>query len=430
MIARIEHASIRGHFRVSYVAVAGFGELLLYVCLAAPFAVDQRLSLFSLSMPRQAELFGTVWPYYSLLHLLAMATACALGVLSPTRTLLSNRPFGVYCAVNLVGMVALPLLNPVGHPIYWDFALEFLRITSLVLLALAVLEARDYDPMVLVRSLFLMLLIPLAMLIVTNSGGFLAERQGRVNGPGLEVTSTGHVAAIAVLLSFSLPIDKTIRTLLGIVGAVVLLLSGARTPFVLAFAIIVVHIWRRTRKAKRVALLAAVAGIMALALFLSSATEAGGGRVGSLTGDRANIETEFAVGRGVAVMTSLKLLASHPLGLVDSDWAIQEELAAMGFPSHTHSHYFQSYLRFGLFSLLFWAAMARCTFKASRLHLPVAGSLWFVLIGSALDYYGFVTKAMLVVFMLTALAEAGIRQHSEPTPEMKLGPNNLLRVTR
>ena len=413
MKPRIECSAVRRHFWMSYITLAFFGELLLYICFAAPFLVDERFAIVSLQMPEQAKLFGTVWPYYSFLHLSAFAVGCGLLLLGPRRAVILNFPFISYAAVNMCGIASLPFLVPASHVIYWDFALEAMRLFSVVLLAGTVLEAREFSPLVLVRGLLILLIIPLGLLVATNPAGFLSERQGRVNGPGLEVTSTGHVAAFALLLGVSLQLPAKYRIILIGLAATMLVLSGARIPFMLAVVMIAVQLWCTTaNRVKRYALIATLTVLTTMVIIFTASSSVAGGRFGTLTGDSADIETEYAVGRGVAAVTAVKLLAAHPLGYIDSDWSVQEELVRLGFPSHTHSHYFQSYLRFGPLVLVFWGVFIWRVRKGSRLRSPYTSCLWFVLIGSALDYYGFVTKAMLIVFMLTELNESYLRRVS------------------
>jgi hypothetical protein len=399
----------------TYLALLTFGEVLLYACIAVPYPVDQKLALLSLDLPMEAALFGTVWPYYSVLHLLALTVGCALLLFDPRRSILSNPPFIAYAVLNLIGIIALPFLTPAGSTAYWDFAIEFLRLASLVILANAVLSARGLNPIVLARGLLILLALPLVFLITANPTGFLAEREGRVNSPGMEITSTGHVAALALLIGVSVPLPKKYRIPLIVLGLVVLLLSGARIPFVLVVIMVVVQIWQATKsKAKRMALLASIAGLTVLALAASTSNAIGGGHMGTLTGDSAVMQTEYTIGRGMAFIASIDLIAAHPLGYLDSDWSIQEELMRHGWPSHTHNNYFQSYLRFGPLMIAFWGVLATRARRGWRLGSPYASCLWFVLIGSAFDYYGCITKAMLFVFMIAELNETFIRNAIAP----------------
>jgi hypothetical protein len=396
------------HFKLLRFALGRFGEILLYGCFAMPFAVESSLALFSLRMPSQAVIFGTVWPYYSVVHLTALLVGCGLFLLGSRRSLFSNRVFIAYAAVNLIAICLIPFLTPRGQPVYWDYALEFLRLSSLVLLATTVLEYRRFDPRVLAHCLLIVAAIPLVFLVLGNPADFLFARAGRVNGPGLELTSTGHIAAIVLLLGISLPLPKAYRGVMIALGIVDLLLSGARIPFVLALGIAIVQLWYRTKRLiGKIAIAATIAGSVATVFALGSASSPIG-RLATLTGNSEALETEYTVGRGMALLTTMKMFSEHPLGYVDSDWAIQRELVDLGFPSHTHSHYFQSYLRYGPLMFVFWGMLIAETVRATRRQSPYATTLWFIAIGSALDYYGFVTKAMLVVFMVAFLNQAFI----------------------
>ena len=408
-----------------WMVFALLGEALLYLCFATPFALDKNFIVLSLMEPPQAQIFGTVMPYYTVIQLLALILGGALLLLGPHRAVVTNWAFTTYFAVNLIGIATLPFLVKSGQPIYWDFALELLRLSSMVILAGAVLEARKFNPLLLVRCLLIVLSVPLVYLAASNPTEFLHARSGRVNGPGLEITSTGHVAALALLLGICVRLPARYRIPLIGLATVMLLLSGARIPLALAVIIIVVKLWRETeRKARRFALVSGVAAITLILLVLAQSKLIAGGRVGSLTGSSSSLTAEYAVGRGVAAMTAGELLAAHPFGYVDSDWSIQDGLVDLGWPSHTHSNYFQSYLRFGPLALVFWGVLIWRTRKGSRLGSPYTSCLWFVLIGSTLDYYGFVTKAMLVVFMIYELNEAHIRRASDESPLRRIAITN------
>jgi len=102
-------------------------------------------------------------------------------------------------------------------------------------------------------------------------------------------------------------------------------------------------------------------------------------------------------------MAACAVISDHPLGYVDSDWSIQEKLVTAGFPSHTHSNYLQSYLRFGPWAVLFWGVFAYQAAIGLKRNSPYAPAMCFVLVGSFFDYYSFVTKAMIIVFIITSL---------------------------
>ncbi|HZP03257.1 MAG TPA: O-antigen ligase family protein [Terracidiphilus sp.] len=397
---------VRDHFRLLHIALTGFGELLLYFCFISPAAIDQHLALISLTPPNQAQLFGTVWPYFSVTHLLALIIGGGLFATGSRHSINANKAFVVYCAINVIGIVILPFLTPRTQPVYWDFALEFLRLSSLVLLASTVIEARNYDPAILARSLTGLLAIPAVLVVFTNPFAFLSERGGRLNAPGLEITSTGHVGALAILLAISGVFPKIYRMPLVILGAISLLGSGSRIPFLLVTAILVIQLWKSTKSySKRILMIFVLGALVAFAIILTSTSSIAGGRLGSLTGGGSDLESEYAIGRGVALLTTIKLVSEHPFGYLDSDWGIQQELANLGFPSHTHSFYFQSYLRFGPLMFIFLGVICWRAIVSVRNGSPYAGCLWFFVVGCALDYYGFVTKAMLIVFVIFLLNE-------------------------
>jgi hypothetical protein len=402
-----KYESPRRHFLLLYMALAWFGEALLYLLFALPFAIDPYISLISFPMPAQAALFGTVWPYFTVAHLAALLTGILLVLLAPKRSAAVSTLFLIYSAINLCGIVTLPFLTPNGQPVYWDYALEYLRLASLVVLAGGVLQARSFDPRVIARCLLIVIAIPIAMVAFTNPIGFLTARGGRVNGPGLEITSSGHVGAMTFLLGLSLPLPRRYKVAMVLLGLAMTVLSGSRIPFLLAIGIAIVWFWKSGRSFKtRAVAMAAVALVAVVVIYFASSSSVGGGRLGTLSGDSSDLENEYAIGRGLAFLTTMMMFGAHPFGYVDSDWAIQQQLLSFGFPSHTHSSVFQSYLRFGPLALIFWIALIWETVKATRNKSPYTACMWFILLGSFADYYDFVTKAMLLVFMVLHLNEA------------------------
>lgn len=387
-----------------YSALSRFGEVLLYLYFAMPFIVDERLALVSLSIPHQAEWFGTVQPYYSLIHLLMILVAVGLFLLRPRRSLSSNKVWFTYIAVNVVALVVLFTSNQNGNSAYLDFAVEFFRLASVMFLASMVLEARQYNCVVLARGLITVFATSLLSLLVINQEEFFGYREGRFNGVGLELTSTGHVAAMMVLLSVSAPLRLRYRLSMVALGSVALLLSGSRFALILSGISLIVLAWIAAKRWwKRVVLVFGVLGFAAIILVLTSDASIGLGR---FTGGDTSLGTEYTVGRGTALITTIEVLKDHPLGYVDSDWAIQDQLVGYGWPSHTHSNFFQSYLRYGPMVGLFWGLLIWRTIVGKRRKSPYAPCLWFIIVGSALDYYGDITKAMLVVFMVAQLNEA------------------------
>lgn len=397
--------------------LVSLGEWLLYLCFILPFGVEAALSVVSLPMPAQAELFGTVWPYYSLLHVAALGVALGLSFWGNVEPILRNKPFVIYCVVNMLAILWMLVLRPSGVPLYWDYALEFLRLTSLVVLALLVVGARHDDPRILARSLILLLSIPVILLLFTNMSHFLSEREGRINAPGLEIGSTGHVSAIAVLLGLTLPVSRSLRVGLLLIGGVCLLQSGSRLALVFCILTVAMVLWKKNQGLKKRVLSVVglvVAGVVII--WFGSVNATVGERLGTF-GDAGGLRDELAGGRAMGLVASFLVIADHPLGYVDSDWAIQEELVSVGFPSHTHSNLLQSYLRFGPLSFLFWGVLVSQTVVGFKAKSPYAPALLFILMGSLFDYYGFVTKAMLIVFVLTGLNANHILQSRRGTDD-------------
>jgi hypothetical protein len=101
------------------------------------------------------------------------------------------------------------------------------------------------------------------------------------------------------------------------------------------------------------------------------------------------------------------MFTEHPLGYVHSDWTIQCEFVDfLGFQSYTPSLYFQSHLRYGQLTIVFWGMQGVKAMRATRKRSPYATDRRFFFIFFALDCYGSATKIMLVVSMTTFLNDA------------------------
>lgn len=400
-----------GHFDILQFGLVVCGQLLLYVYCVLPFEIDKRFSIISLTIPSQAEAFGTVWPYFGLIHVIAIVLALALVFLIPLNTLLQCQTYFVYCLINL-GAIFL-LVSGIETPRYWDYSVEFLRLSSLATLAILVLAWKGYKPDLLIGTLLLTLTPPILLFLTGNISGFVALRDGRINAPGLEITTTGHAGALAVLLALSIPIRKSVRVCLFIAGMFSVLASGSRIAFALTFVFAVVLFWRAHQSIrKRVAAIAVILICGTIVLFFASSGFVAGGRFETLFQGTSTLQDEYTVGRGMALLASIEVIKEHPLGFVDSDWAIQEQLLEFGFPSHTHSNIFQTYLRYGPVMFAFWALLATEAWKGLKKRSPYAIPLWFLIAGSFCDYYGDVTKMMLFLFMVAALNSSYVRERS------------------
>ena len=396
---------------VSFRALLVFlGECLLYAYFLLPFGAEKVMSMFSLTAPAQAEEFGTVFPVYTFAHLLALCIGVVLLILVGLQPIKLNKPFVAYCVANLAAIPWMFIFHTSSDPLYWDYVLELFRLFSLALLAIVVLEERHYDPYVLVRCLAPLLIIPVALVIFTNVRDFLSAREGRINAPGLEITSTGHISAIAVILGMSLPLRRPIRAVLFLVGGVSLLQSGSRLALLGCLVCAGIVVWRQHKSTMhRARSLIAVVILGALAIWFGSTNLSGAERLGTLS-DSETLTEEIASGRALAFLAACTVIYDHPLGYVDSDWSIQEKLVTAGFPSHTHSNYLQSYLRFGPWAILFWGVFAYQTAIGLKRSSPYAPAMCFVLVGSLFDYYTFVTKAMIIIFIIASLNAYHIRK--------------------
>src|SRR5512141_2454950 len=105
--------------------------MLLAIYCLLPFSVDKYLAVLSLQMPRQAEDFGTVWPYFSIVHALALLIVVSLVLTGRFKAMTSFPTFVAYCVVNSIAVFFLAIKLAFGGAIHWDYALEFLRLFSL-----------------------------------------------------------------------------------------------------------------------------------------------------------------------------------------------------------------------------------------------------------------------------------------------------------
>lgn len=390
-----------------------FAILVLFAYMLLPFRWQESLALFGLEPPVQALSFGTVFPFVGILEVTAVGVAAMLCFFGAWKALKTDRLFLAYGFVNIISFLQILWLASGSRYVYWDWLVEFLRFSSVYLLFASVAHfCRKKD--LLFISAVAVLLGPSLVLLAAGyiAPDVLAERSGRLNAPGLELTSTAHVGAMLLLLSLVRPTRWFWRAVPTTLGVGTLLVAGSRLAIGISWIVIALLLSTRGSAWRRMAVMSVFVAGTLLLILVPLGDELAVGRFLIFLERPSVMREEFLLIRGAALQSSLGLLRAHPLGILNSDWAVQAELVGLGFPSHTHSNYIQMYLRYGPLVLIIWYIFLSETRRGFRAGSPYAYLLLFVLLGSALDYYAFVTKAMIVVFVASLLNREWIAQNA------------------
>jgi hypothetical protein len=115
-----------------------------------------------------------------------------------------------------------------------------------------------------------------------------------------------------------------------------------------------------------------------------------------------------------AINAGINVVRKYPLGLINSDWRIQEELLQFGHPSHSHNTFVQFYLKYGPLSIVLFVELARGIAVGLGRKSPYAYALLLLFSGWAVDYAMCVTKYAFILFAIARLNESFSISGSRP----------------
>lgn len=395
--------------------------LLFYVIyMIVPFRVHALLGFIVIKAPQQAALFGTIFPVFSYIDLAAFVVAL---LVVPFGFLYQNRIFVVYCLACFGAMSFAAMRFPF-------FSLEYFGAGIIVVI-------REVIPIVIVHRLlkfnvpYQWILSPFLLAMVAGivmhlagaqNSAFSPDDYGRLNPPGLEVTSAGHIGVALLLLGYTAfkGWPRILYMTGGIMGAVA---AGGRIPFVLITCWSIWQIARVYSLRQIISRIIFIGGVIALFFvalkfisipvlnrFISPPQVAESAQNEEKNLASSIFPTNFSILQDPNVMgrlagwssglMTLKEEMGYPLG---TDWGVQNKLVDYGWPSHTHNTYIQMLLCWGGFAIFPLLVGVQC-WRGLRKN-KYKSSIWgdiivFLMIGWFFDYYLCVVNASVFYFII------------------------------
>lgn len=377
--------------------------LLFFIYFFLPFNLMKRMYIFALLPPPYAIDFGTVFPYLTIVEVMIALSLVITVCLKRLRVPYPGIIWILYATLNLLSLFAASLI---GDFIYFDGILEFVRLSVVFWLYLFAVNEKRNPEALLYYSLLLLILV---YVVIYFSGKVNYSEAGRLNAPGFEITSTGYVSGCLLVMSIigwkRSPWIRIAGITLGFLG---LLLAGSLWASICTGIIIIYLIFKAPWGMRFVYL-----GIVILLLFRGFMVTYKGEKLPliariSLMGDIRQAPSLTA--RIEAMKAGINVLKKHPWGFLNSDWYIQENLVAVGYPSHTHNTFIQIYLKYGPLAIIFFIVLIWQTITGLKRGSPYSYILFLLLLGWTLDYALFVTKYALVVFVIAVLNERFLKR--------------------
>ena len=423
--------------RHQYVACVS----LFYLYMLAPSRVQEELALFRLAAPPAATAFGLGYPSFTILDLAMLVLGGVVLAGSRRRRALgaTNWSLIIYVSLCILCAAAAWAFHRLGvaPAPYGDSALSALRVLAAYVLFAAIpcdsrARARHVQ-----NGLALLFLTSLAL----NLAGFAnpatsSNEAGRLNVSGLDFTTTSYFGCVLALSALTLSRGLRLLVLFG-VGLLGVAMGGSRNAVAIVIpALALVTFQRYTLRRQTIAAFSAAAIVLLpLALGaplaieklpllrrslddsvyyrtrpvltpLARSTFPGVGRL--------PMDEPAIIGRINTWASGVELLRRSrgvPLG---SDWTVQQGLAPLGVPSHAHSGYLQTALKFSLLAVILWASWAWAAWSGLRARSPYSAVIVFLLLSLCVDYWLLVTKATFLLFAFIRLDDLWRADHAAP----------------
>jgi hypothetical protein len=403
---------------------------MFYLYMLAPARVQGKLAVFRLAAPPAATAFGLGYPYFTILDLAMLALGGVVLASSRRRRPrdATNWSLIIYVSLCVLCAAAAWVFHQFGivPAPYGDSVLSALRMLAAYVLFAAI--PCDFRSRIrhLQNALALLFLTSLAL----NLAGFAnpatsSNEAGRLNVSGLDFATTSYFGCVLALSALTLSRGLRLLVLFG-VGLLGIGMGGSRNAVAIFIPVLaLVTLQRYTLRRQAIAAFSAAA-IVCLPLALGApfvieklplvnrslddlvyyrtrpvltplalSTFPGVGRL-SLT-------EPAIVGRINTWASGIELLRRSrgvPLG---SDWLVQQSLAPLGVPSHSHSGYLQTALKFSVLAVFLWASWAWAAWSGLRMRSPHSAILVFLLVSLIFDYWLLVNKAAFLLFAFIQL---------------------------
>jgi hypothetical protein len=372
-----------------------------------PLQILRKYAICKFQAPYQAEIFGTIFNYITLFDLLFIAIG--IFTLIKYKAVPIGRTFGIYVVMNIISIITIIY----KHGVYYDGIVEFVRVVAMYLTYMCFLIVGG-RPSYIYRCILILMIITFIIFSIGYSNPNLEnDTSGRLNAPGLEIATTGHVAgALLILMAFNESEGYFVRLMGIIFGISGLAISGSRLPLIISMCfVIMITIYRSTKvisfRNLGIAVLMLAIIWSGIILFSNSPT------IGRMASPSVLLTDYSVLGRLLAWNAANKILDAYPMGLYNSDWIVQEQLAKNNYPSHCHNAYIQLYLKYGLMLIPFVAFLIISILKGIKMNNSCAFVLLYMITCWIFDYPLFVTKYSLILFILIFDNELINKRHDD-----------------
>lgn len=423
--------------RHQYVACVG----LFYLYMLVPARVQEMLAVFRLAAPPAAIAFGLGYPSFTILDLAMLTLGGVVLASSPRRRTRGTTNWSLIIYVSLCVLCAAAAwvfyqLGVVPAP-YGDSVLSALR----VLAASVLFAATPGDSRVQARHLQNALALLFLTSFALNLAGFAntatsSNEAGRLNVAGLDFTTTSYFGCVLALSALTRSRGVRLLVLFG-AGLLGVGMGGSRNAVALFIpALALVTLQRYTLRRQTIAAFSAAAVVL-LPLALGAPLVIGKLPLVNRSLDdvvyyrtpqvlsplalstfpgvgRLSVTEPAIIGRINTWASGIELLrrsSGVPLG---SDWTVQQGLAPLGVPSHAHSGYLQTALKFSLLAVFLWASWVWAAWSGLRVRSPHSAIIVFLLVSLLFDYWLLVTKATFLLFAFIRLDHLWRAGHAAP----------------
>jgi hypothetical protein len=412
---------------------------MFYLYMLAPARVQDKLAVFRMAAPPAATAFGLGYPYFTILDLAMLALGGVVLASSRRRRTrdATNWSLIVYVSLCVLCAGASWVFAQLGvlPTAYWDGPLSALRVVAAYVLFASIPGDSGVRARHLQNALALLFLTSLALNLVGFANPATPSNQaGRLTAAGLDFATTSYAGTALALTALTVGRGPG-QVVLFAIGMVGLLIGGGRNAIVVFIPALALVMFQRYTLRRETVAAFSVAAVLLLPLALAAPFVAERlpllnrslddsvyyRKPQALTAlarstfpyvDRIPITDPAFVGRVNVWATSLDLLRRSQGVPFGSDWLVQQSLAPLGVPSHSHNGYLQTALKFGPLVVGLWAAWFLAAWRGLRARSPYSAVIVFLLLSLCVDYWLLVTKATFLLFAFIGLDDLWRAEHA------------------
>ncbi|OWS70687.1 O-antigen ligase family protein [Polynucleobacter campilacus] len=391
-------------------AFNAFNLLLGMSLLVFPARILGEISLLTLKVPDFVGEFGTVYPIYSLIDLLASIYLVIVLILLNIEKNINRKLYTKFVLLSFISIIFITSkFLIINSNLYLDGLIFLIR--TVIIYNVWILLPNNYRYL---GILFSILIGGLVALVAVGTSTFQNER---INIPGFEITSSSYALGVMILLATSY-LKGPLRGVVIVLGILMMIVTASRIALLLLMGILIIQYINSIKGYKKILVM-----LIALSLFFGAIEiiflmraddnnysflniyESLSQILDSYSPYEKEINQQFSYvsalnGRLIAILSGIDLVQVNfpwPLG---SDWAVQEGLQQRGFPSHTHSGFLQLLLKNGVLALPIFLAIIQTIRTQFQCKNICRWATLYISISLFFDYIFFVPSIMAIFLLL------------------------------